>query len=359
MGVDFVDAFNDGGYDIYVSDNPPSNHFSEWNQASLTYATNTAQYGLQSGPQGCWAVKFLDYDNDGWQDLLSILSVSKPDLFRNPGMGSGGGLWTEVATAEGLSAPYAKLSAATVDVDDDGHMDLFLRYHQGLGYIPPRGLGLYRNQGLGGNWIKIRLEGAASNRDGLGSHVIMTAGGMTQRQQSRSGVGYLMNNDPRIHFGLGSAALVDRLEIRWPSGIIQVLHALAANQILHVREPTFQFAGSLSQSTGMLVLDSPNEANLIAAIALSLTANAGIPLPDGRLVPLDADWLFTYSLNAPNALLSAPIALIGLQGVHSCAVTVPLTPQLTGLPFYTTGITYHPASGPGTTFGRAVSLVIP
>ena len=97
---------------------------------------------------------------------------------------------------------------------------------------------LLRNQGGNRNhWIQIRLVGNASNRDGIGTLVTVKSGSTTQRRYRRSGSSYLSESDPRLTFGLGESNQVDRLEIRWPSGITQVLEDVAAGQLLVVREP--------------------------------------------------------------------------------------------------------------------------
>jgi hypothetical protein len=83
----------------------------------------------------------------------------------------------------------------------------------------------------------LKLTGTASNRDGIGARVKMSAGGKTRITQKRSTTGYLSQNDPRIHFGLAKNEAADRIEITWPSGKVQILENIKANQILEVKEP--------------------------------------------------------------------------------------------------------------------------
>jgi enediyne biosynthesis protein E4 len=97
---------------------------------------------------------------------------------------------------------------------------------------------LLRNRAdTGHNWLILVLEGTRSNRDGLGAWVEVTADGQTSKQEARCPTGYVFQEDTRLHFGLGSRTQADRIQIRWPSGVIQVLSQIPANQILAVREP--------------------------------------------------------------------------------------------------------------------------
>ncbi len=96
---------------------------------------------------------------------------------------------------------------------------------------------LLRNDAASGSWIQLLLEGTRSNRDGVGARVTVVADGRTQVAEKKSASGYLSTNDPRLHFGLGTAETVDRIEIRWPSGTTQVLESVPARQVLRVTEP--------------------------------------------------------------------------------------------------------------------------
>jgi hypothetical protein len=86
------------------------------------------------------------------------------------------------------------------------------------------------------HWLIVELTGTKSNRDGLGARLKVTAGGATQFNHATTSVGYSTSSDRRVHFGLGAAAVVDRIEIVWPSGIRQILENVKADQVLKVRE---------------------------------------------------------------------------------------------------------------------------
>jgi hypothetical protein len=97
---------------------------------------------------------------------------------------------------------------------------------------------LLRNRSTTGNhWLTLSLEGTQSNRDGFGARVKLAANGKELRAQARCTFGFLMQSDRRLHFGLGKTELVERLEIRWPSGQVQEIRDIRANQVFKVREP--------------------------------------------------------------------------------------------------------------------------
>jgi len=96
---------------------------------------------------------------------------------------------------------------------------------------------LRNNKGNQNNWLILNLVGTSSNRDGIGARVKIVAGGIAQVAQKKSTVGYLSQNDPRMHFGLAKKEYADTIEIKWPSGKIQLLEHVKANQILDIKEP--------------------------------------------------------------------------------------------------------------------------
>ena len=96
---------------------------------------------------------------------------------------------------------------------------------------------LRNNKGNQNTWLTLNLIGTTSNRDGIGSRVKVISGGKMQTAQKKSTTGYLSQNDPRMHFGLGKNEMVEKIEIKWPSGKLQLLENIKANQILKVKEP--------------------------------------------------------------------------------------------------------------------------
>jgi len=117
------------------------------------------------------------------------------------------------------------------DYDNDGDMDvLIVNLNDSCRF-------LRNNKGNQNNWLILSLIGTSSNRDGIGTRIKISSDGREQIAQKKSTTGYISQNDPRIHFGLGKSEMVERIEIIWPSGKVQVLENISANKILEVKEP--------------------------------------------------------------------------------------------------------------------------
>jgi hypothetical protein len=190
----------------------------------------------------CFGVGMVDFDNDGYPDLLLSSGSVYPEvarvsprfparspvlLFRNQGDGTFFEMGQEAGP--GITTPHMGRGAAFGDFDNDGDMDvLIMNVNE-----PPS---LLRNDAPPGNhWIKIRLEGTKSNRSAIGSRVLARYSGKVQAQEVMSGTSFICSNDPRLHFGLGSATTAD-IEIHWPLGLVEKYPGLAAGQLVTIRE---------------------------------------------------------------------------------------------------------------------------
>ena len=239
MGPIFTDYDNDGALDIFVSDMRYHRLFRN-SAAEKFFTDTTAESGVahMSGQYVGWGDASFDFDNDGWKDLFIVngglhwLVPMEDLLLRN----NGNGTFTDVSEDAG---PYFKekkvgRGAAFADYDNDGWMDAFIVVLGGKGILlhanPPAASA--RN-----HWLTLKLTGTKSNRDGFDARIEAVAGDLHQMVENCPQSGYLSQNDPRPHFGLGSHAEVDVLTIRWPSGTVQTLQHVKADQILHVTEP--------------------------------------------------------------------------------------------------------------------------
>jgi hypothetical protein len=130
----------------------------------------------------------------------------------------------------------------TVDFDNDGFLDLFVATggSEGRNFGLPSESGtyhLYHNAGNGNHWIEIDLEGTTSNRDGIGAIVRVTTGGVTQMRLQDGGVHHRSQNHQRLHFGLAKNTQIEKITVHWPSGVVQELRGVKADQVLRVKEP--------------------------------------------------------------------------------------------------------------------------
>lgn len=192
-----------------------------------------------------FGTRFLDYDNDGLLDLfvanghiLDNIHLSHRDvtyaernlMFRNLGQGRFENVSHQMGSD--FSIPRVSRGAAVGDYDNDGDLDILVSNN---GQAPQ----LLRNEGGNtNNWVSVYLRGTSSNREGVGARVKVSSGNLIQLREATGGTSYQSACDARIHFGLGTHESIEFLEIRWPSGALDRLENVAANQIITVQENT-------------------------------------------------------------------------------------------------------------------------
>ena len=196
-------------------------------------------FGEAAVPTACHSAVAGDFDNDMDLDLYLVCAGTVENLPNRLYENDGKGTFRLVPEAGGASGSMTGRGDAvvTADYDRDGFLDLFVTNGAGL---EPFGNGphqLFRNRGNGKHWVEIDLEGVKSNRDGIGASVELEAGGVVQRREQRGGMHGYAQNHQRMHFGLAHNTKVDRLRVRWPSGRVQHLTDVPADQILRIREP--------------------------------------------------------------------------------------------------------------------------
>ena len=240
MGGDFGDFDLDGDMDLIVPDMAYNNLFV--NVAPDYFEDFTAELGIAeiSGQYVSWHGDFLDYDNDGDLDLFitngdahHLTHTMESLLLANVPREGGGRTFVDISGESGPFFRHRCLSrgAAAGDYDNDGDLDLFVLHLD----QPSQ---LLRNEG--GNarhWLMVALQGTVGNRDGIGAQVTVRAGATEQVSQAQTAVGYISQNDPRLHFGLGASEQVDTITVRWPSGKVQELTRVAADQVVRIVEP--------------------------------------------------------------------------------------------------------------------------
>jgi hypothetical protein len=242
--VDFADYNNDGLPDLVITAlaNQMYALYRNNGDGTFTYESQTSGIGRMTMTHSGWGVRFLDYDNDGWKDLLIAqghdldtiertfpnLRYREPLLLaRNTGQGfldvsaDAGSVFREAWVGRGM---------AIGDIDNDGRLDAVVTTNDGALYVL-RNATQTRN-----HWLTLRLVGHKSNRDAIGAEVkVVTAKG-SQFATVTTSSSYLSSSDKRVHFGLGAETVATMIEIRWPSGIRQTIKNVRGDQILQIDE---------------------------------------------------------------------------------------------------------------------------
>lgn len=243
MGVGAGDYDRDGLFDLIktnFSDDTPTLYRNE-GQNLFTDVTYASRLGVNTRFLG-WGAGFLDFDNDGWKDILMVNGHVYPEvdslngnspfkqeqvLFWNLRDGT---FYDLSRTAgPGILDRRSSRGAAFGDLDNDGSIEIVVN---NINDVPS----LLKNSGERQNWTLLHLVGTKSNRSGIGARVTVMAGGARQMDEVRSGGSFLSQNDLRLHFGLGRATVIERVEVIWPSGRRESFTNLKVNQVVTLRE---------------------------------------------------------------------------------------------------------------------------
>lgn len=244
MGVDFGDYDNDGLLDlIAINYQQQPNALYRNDNGNFFTDTSFAAGMADSLPYVGWGVDLFDVDNDGDKDLLianghlqdtveqyddTTTYPQRNHLLINNGHGS---FANESAKAgNGLQSRKVSRGLATGDYDNDGDLDVLICNANDTARL------LRNDGGNQRNWILIHMIGTRSNRAGIGTRVKIQADALIQIDEVRSGSGYLSQNDLRLHFGIGVHKRIDRIEVRWPSGIVDIIRDATPNQIITITE---------------------------------------------------------------------------------------------------------------------------
>ncbi len=244
MGVSAGDYDRDGWFDIIKTNfaGDTSTLYHNVGKATFDDVTFPAGLGLNTRWLG-WGTGFADFDNDGWLDIFQVNGHVYPEvekltteagyaqrkvLYQNLRNGKFADVSVKVGGA--VMENTAGRGAAFGDFDNDGDFDVVINV---VNSTPE----LLRNDlKSGNNWLKIKLVGTKSNRGGIGARIKITTADGTQMDEARSSNSYYSSNDSRFNFGVGNAAKIKSVEVRWTSGQVDILNDVAANQFIIIKE---------------------------------------------------------------------------------------------------------------------------
>lgn len=252
MGADFADYNNDGWPDIVVTDLANQRYalYENNGDGTFTYADFTTGIAPMTLSHSGWGVRFFDYDNDGWKDLLiaqghdlDTIELDFPNLhYREPMLlaRNTGKNFVDVSAQSGdvFRHPWVARGLAIGDLDNDGRVDAVVTTNDGPVHI------LHNETPTQNHWILLKLVGHKSNRDAIGAEVKLVTASGAQYATVTTASSYLSASDKRVHFGLGTEKIAREIDIRWPSGIKQTLTNVAADQILQIDEPAASSAAA-------------------------------------------------------------------------------------------------------------------
>jgi hypothetical protein len=245
MGIDLADYENTGWPGLVVSDLANQRYalYHNNHDGTFDYASFNTGLGNMSLLHSGWSLRFMDYDNDGWKDLLitqghdmdNIQVVSPRLRYREPMLlvRNVGGKFVDVSSISGdiFNEAWVGRGMAIGDIDNDGRIDAVVSTNGGPAHV------LLNRTVTDNHWITLHLTGHKSNRDGIGALVKLTTAQGSQWVTLTTSSGYLSASDPRVHFGMGASAVADSIEIRWPSGIVQTLTNVKGDRQVQVDEP--------------------------------------------------------------------------------------------------------------------------
>jgi hypothetical protein len=251
MGVDFADYDNDGWPDLIVTDLSGQRYATYRNRhdGTFDYSSDSTGIGTMSESYSGWGIRFLDYDNDGWKDILIAqghdldnIDRIKPNIhYRQPMLlaHNTGTSFVDVSSISGelFKDGWVGRGMAIGDLDNDGRVDAVVSTNGGPAHI------LHNETSTGNHWLSLHLTGHKSNRDAIGAIVKLTSACGSQWAIVTTSGSYLSASDPRVHFGLGKVDTAAAIEIRWPSGIVQTLRNVQVDRQIQVDEPAKGVSG--------------------------------------------------------------------------------------------------------------------
>jgi hypothetical protein len=244
MGLDEADYNGEGHPSIFRTNFSDEFETLYHNRGEGNFDDVTLDAGLgQNTKYVGWGTGFFDFNNDGWKDLLLVNGHVFPEveqlhidihykdraiLYQNLGNGKFKDVTKDAGPA--FSELHSARGAAFGDIDNDGTLEVAVNNQNEAPSL------FKQSSNAAGHWLILKLEGTKSNRSAIGTRVKVVTGEHAQWGEVRSGGSYLSQSDLRLHFGLGTATSVDRIEVVWPSGSKQVIERQAADRVLMVKE---------------------------------------------------------------------------------------------------------------------------
>ncbi|HXP16798.1 MAG TPA: CRTAC1 family protein [Terriglobales bacterium] len=244
MGSTIGDFDGDGRLDIFktnFSDDTSTLYRNNGNGTfdDVTYAAGLGLYTRYLG----WGTMFLDFDNDGWPDLLLVNGHVYPEVdkqnlgtsYQEPRIlyhNNGNRTFTDISAeaGPGITAVHAGRGLAIGDLWNDGRISAVISNMNAVSSL------LVNQVRSPNHWIGLRLQGTKSNRDGIGARVTLKVAARVWVDEIRSGSSYDSNSDMRVHFGLGAATKIDSVQVRWPSGVTERFENVALDSIQTLKE---------------------------------------------------------------------------------------------------------------------------
>lgn len=234
MGPVFVDLEGSGRIDLWVTDSKYNRLMKNTGPLQFEDVTQRAGISQAAAQYVSWGTGVYDFDNDGHPDIfvahggLIHMVPQEHSVYR----GLGDWKFEDVSASAGsfFEVKSVARGAAFADYDNDGRVDAFVLNLGSPAYL------LHNTSPAANHWIAVKLVGRKSNRDGIGAQVEVLAGGRRRQRERVAGSGYLSQDDPRVHFGLGSISKIERITVMWPSGVKQTIENPPADKVLRVEE---------------------------------------------------------------------------------------------------------------------------
>ncbi len=241
MGVNAGDLDGDGLPDLLVAnfEAEPNSFYRNVGEGIFEDAAANSGFGAPAFNFSGFGLNLLDAANAGWLDayianghvlevpkMQGVTYAERPFFMWNDGKGH----FVERGCGEAFRKAIVGRGSAVADYDNDGDVDIAVSSSGGA-------LQLLRNDGKHGNWVGFSLVGGKSNRQGIGARITVETDRGTQTRELRAGESYLSSCDPRVHFGLGASTTIRRVEVRWPSGVVQKVEGAKPGRYQQIVEP--------------------------------------------------------------------------------------------------------------------------